>query len=225
MSHSLCISIPAYDGRIPVETAVQMCSAVSTLQKAGVAVDIQWGAQSALIDLCRNRLVKKFLQESTTQKLLFLDSDIIFKAMDLVQLYSWSNHYPIVGATYPLRKEPVKFFINHVDGCFETNEDGLIEVGGFGAGFVIIDRSVFEKMDQFVEQIETSEGEVLKRYFDIRVVNGKYLGEDISFYRRWIEECDGSVFIDPTINLKHVGNKEFDAKLIDYLNTNLKRVI
>ncbi len=221
---SLCIAIPAYDGKIPVETAVQMCGAVSTLQKAGVAVDMQWGAQSALIDLCRNRLVKRFLQESLAQKLLFLDSDIVFQASDLVKLYSWSNHYPIVGATYPVRKEPAKFFIQVVNGAFEINEDGLIEVGGFGAGFVIIDRSVFQKMDEVVEQIQTSEGEVLNRYFDIRVVDGKYLGEDISFFRRWTEDFGGKVYLDPSINLKHIGTKEFNYKLLDYLDSKCVRL-
>ena len=222
---SLCIAIPAYDGKIPVEAAVNMCHAVSMLHKEGVTVDIQWGAQSALIDLCRNRLVKRFLTESNAQKLLFLDSDIIFKAPDLVRLFQWSQFYPVVGATYPLRKEPAKFFINHLDGAFETNKDGLVKVGGFGAGFVIIDRSVFESLNTVVESIETSEGESLKRFFDIRVIDGRYLGEDISFYKRWIDECAWAVYLDPSINLKHVGTKEFDYKLIDYLDQNLKRIV
>lgn len=221
---SLCIAIPAYDGRMPVEAAVQMMQAVRSLQNAGVPVDVQWGAGSALIDLCRNRLVNRFLTESSADRLLFLDSDIIFRANDLLQLYMWSDKYSIVGATYPVRKDPPKFFIKVKGNEIETNEDGLIEVEGFGAGFLIIRREVFKKLDEVVEEFETESGEVLKRYFDIRIINRHYKGEDISFMKRWIDECDGKVFLDPQINLRHVGTKEYDYKLIDYLNDRLERV-
>jgi hypothetical protein len=221
---SLCITIPSYDGRIPVETAVHMMHAVNTIQRAGVPVDVQWGNGSALIDLCRNRLVNRFLKESTADRMIFLDNDIIFQADDLIKLYGWLDTYQVVGAAYPVRKDPPKFFLKVKGNVFETNEDGLIEVEGFGAGFLGIRREVFERLDQVVDEFETEDGEVLKAYFDIRIVNRRYKGEDISFMKRWIEECEGRVFLDPYINLKHVGSKEFDYKLIDYLNDKLERV-
>jgi len=223
MTNSVCFAIPAYDGKLPVEAAVQLAHTAMCLKSAGWQVDMQWGAESALIDLCRNRLVKRFLNETTAQKLFFLDSDIIFQAADALKLLGWSEAYPIVGAAYPVRKDPPKFFIKLDPGVVELNEHGLLEVSGFGAGFVVIDRSVFEKMKPLVAEIETNT-EPLTQYFDIRVLNGKYLGEDISFYVRWKEECGGRIFIDPNINLKHVGSKTYEYKLLDYLNNVLERV-
>ena len=229
---SICIAIPTYDGRIPVETAVQLSQAVGSLQRAGIAVDIQWGAGSALIDLCRNRLVKKFLTQTTAEKLFFLDSDIIFQAQDLLYLVMHSEKcneqgsamYPVVGAVYPVRKDPPKFFIKALSSGIAMNEDGLIEIGGCGMGFMMIDRSVFEQMDDKVEEFISNDNEVLKAYFDIRIINKHYKGEDISFFIRYTEECGGHVFIDPQICLKHVGTKEYDYQLLDYLDNKLERV-
>jgi hypothetical protein len=218
----ICFAFPAYDGKIPIETAVHLANTVAELKAANMNVAIQWGSESALIDLCRNRLVKRFLEETDAQKLFFIDSDIIFKPKDALRLIYHSQKYPVVGAVYPVRKDPPKFFLKAKNAMLETNEDGLIEVLGFGAGFVIIDRKVFETMKPIVEEIVSNE-EHLTRYFDIRVINGRYLGEDISFYCRWTDECGGSIFIDPSINLKHVGSKEFDYKLIDYLDQRLGR--
>jgi hypothetical protein len=230
--NSVCFTFPVYDGKLPIESAVALASTTASLKAAGVQVNFLWGTESALIDLCRSRLVNRFLKETDCQKLFFIDGDIIWKPQDAINLICHSHKlassgngalaYPIVGAVYPVRKDPPKFFLKVKDACLETNEDGLIEVLGFGAGFVIIDRKVFETMKPYVEEI-TSNNEVLRRYFDIRVVNGHYLGEDISFYCRWTDECGGSIFIDPSINLKHVGTKEFDYKLIDYLDQRLER--
>jgi len=219
----ICFAFPAYDGKIPVEAAVHLVESVIELREAQVDASFQWGVGSALIDLCRNRLVKKFLEKTDSDKLLFIDSDIIFKAEDVTRLAWHSQKYAIVGATYPVRKEPAKFFLKAKGDSLETNQDGLIEVEGFGAGFVMIDRNVFTRMKPLVPEIDF-EGEPMTWYFDTRIIGRRFLGEDISFYKRYIDECNGKVFIDPYINLKHVGPKEFDYKLIDYLNNKLERV-
>lgn len=220
----ICFAFPTYDGRLPVEASVALANSVYELRKAGVSVNMQWGAESALIDLCRSRLVKVFLEQTKSDKLFFIDSDIIFKPKDVMSLSYHSQKYPIVGAVYPVRKDPPKFYLRAKGEVLETNEDGLISVNGFGAGFVIIDRSVFEKMTPYINTINTDKDSDLQMYFDIRVRNNEYLGEDISFYTRWVEECAGSVYLDPGINLKHVGTKEFGYKFMDYINTNLEKV-
>lgn len=219
----VCLAIPTYDGRIPAESAVHLAQVAMTLSANKIPINMTWGADSALIDLCRNRLVNRFLKETDADVLFFLDNDIIFKSEDMLRLLYWADKYEVVGATYPVRKDPPKFFVKCKDNVFETNDDGLIEVEGFGAGFLCIRRSVFELLQPFVQEFETEEGDVLRAYFDIRIVNRRYKGEDISFMMRWRNECGGRIFLDPNINLKHVGRKEFDYKLIDYLDKRLER--
>ena len=221
---SICFAFPCYDGHVPIETAVHFANTVADLKEAKISVSMQWGSESALIDLCRSRLVKVFLEKTKCQKLFFIDSDIIFKPDDVKRLLYHSMKYPVVGAVYPRRKDPAAFYLKAKAMQLETNEDGLIEVLGFGAGFVVIDRSVFEKMAPFVAEVDTDRETNLKMFFDIRILGREYHGEDISFYRRWTEECGGSIFIDPTINLKHIGSREFDYKFMDYINNKLEKV-
>lgn len=219
----ICFAFPAYDGKIPVEAAVHLVEAVVELREAKVDSSFQWGVGSALIDLCRNRIVKRFLEKTDSDKLLFIDSDIVFEAEHVTRLAWHSQKYPIVGAVYPVRKDPAKFFLKAKDNSFVTNEDGLMEVEGFGAGFVMIDREVFAKMKPLVPEVDF-EGEPLTWYFDTRIIGRRFLGEDISFYKRWIDDCGGHAFIDPMINLKHIGPKEFNYKFIDYLNSKCEKV-
>lgn len=196
-----------------------------TLKHHGVPVDIMWGEGCPLIQLARNKLVKRFLTETDADRLIFIDSDIIFSSQDLLQLVYWSMKYDFIGATYPSRKDPAKFFLKCQNNEFEINEDGVMEVQGYGAGFLNIARSVFEKMKPFTEEFETDEeGEIVNEYFDCRIVKRRFKGEDISFMMRWIEDCGGKVWLDPYINLVHVGQKKYDYKLLDYLDSKLERV-
>ena len=89
-------------------------------------INFLWGSESALIDLCRSRLVKRFLEETDCQKLFFIDGDIIWKPQDAINLICHSEKYPVVGAVYPVRKDPPKFFLKAKGECLETNEDDLI---------------------------------------------------------------------------------------------------
>lgn len=219
----VCLGIPSYDGRIPVETAASIAEASMTLKQEGIPFNMTWGIGSALIDLCRNKIVHRFLTETDADILFFLDADIIASSNDFLQMLQWASKYKVVGATYPVRKDPAKFFIKVRNGQFEMNEDGLMEIEGFGAGFLCIQRDVFDTMKPFAEEFETDDGVVMNAYFDTRIINRRYKGEDISFMIRWIEQCNGKIFLDPYINLKHVGPKEYDYKFLDYLNVKLER--
>lgn len=221
---SVCFALPLYDGKVLIESSVALASSAAILKAEKSDVAFLWGTESALIDLCRSRLVKRFLEETTCQKLFFIDGDIVFKPKDVFRLLEHAEKYPIVGAVYPRRKDPPRFFLRVHNLELETNEDGLIDVLGLGAGFVVIDRSVFTQMKPYVHTVDTDTETDLEMYFDIRIIGREYLGEDISFYTRWVNECKGKVFIDPFINLKHVGSREFDYKFIDYLNQNTERV-
>ena len=214
---SVCISIPAYSGTIPVETAIHLAQAVSKLRRLGVTVVMQTERECGLVEVTRNKLVNVFLEKSKCQKMFFLDNDIVFKADDLIRLLAWSTKYPIVGATYCVRKDnPPTFFVDLDRTGTTLNEDGLLSCEGLGAGFVVIDRSVFEEMKPHTE-VYVKDGETINRYFWTGVKNGKYRGEDIMFFKEWVNKHGGEIILDPCIDLQHVGHKYYDYKFSDWL--------
>lgn len=212
-------AFPSYDGKVIVEQlgAIYYCS--QQLASAGIKSNLIYEKSNALIDYSRNRLVHKFLNDTKCQKLVFIDTDIVFKWEDLERLLTFSSKFPIVVGTYCAKQDVPKFFINPVydeHGKVVVNEElGLVSVSGVGAGFTIIDRSVFETM-QPVTPTFTVHDEVHHQYFATGIVDGHYFGEDIWFFNRWVKEFGGQVWLDPAISLKHVGTKTYDHNFASF---------
>ena len=213
---SVCIAIPAYDGTVPVETAFRLAEVVSRLKSMGITVIMQSERNNGLVDVVRNTLVDRFLKQTKAEKLVFIDSDIVFKVDDLIRLLAISTEYLVVGATYPIKRdESMGFFVQLQENPPNRNKHGLISVRGMGAGFVVIDRSVFETMELKTEKYRM-DGE-FTRYFQTGVVDGRYRGEDIWFFNRWVDEFGGQVMLDPSVNLQHVGTKYYGYTFKDAL--------
>ena len=58
---------------------------------------------------------------------------------------------------------------------------------------------------------------MIPQLFDVRLMDDRYVGEDIHFFYKYIYEFDGEVWLDPLIELKHVGKKAYDTKFKDAL--------
>ena len=212
---SVCIAIPCYRGVVPIEQMTALIEAVTNLRNKGVKVAVGTERENALIDLARNRLVTRFL-DTGYKKIFWLDDDILFQPDDMERVLAWSTLYPIVGATYPVRQEKPLYFIRRETDHWVQNEYGLFDTIGYGLGFVVMDRSVFETMSPKTDTF-IMDSEEHKQFFKIEAVNKVYFGEDIYFFKRWHDEFGGKAMLDPSINLKHMGHKAYDTKFMDYL--------
>lgn len=213
---SVCIAIPSYRQVLPLEQVTALIETVHTLRMKGVKVAIASESGNALIDLARSRIAYKFLEKTDYQKIFWLDDDIIFTPDDFERLLAWSTLYPIVAATYPVRQEPPKFFLRRESEEWDQNEYGLFKIIGCGLGFCVMDRSVFRTMSPDTETFIMDDEEI-KHFFRIEAENKVYFGEDIYFFKRWHDKYEGFVMLDPSINLKHVGQKAYDYKFVDYI--------
>ncbi len=108
----------------------------------------------------------------------------------------------------------------------EVDEDGLLEVAEAPTGFMCIKRSVFDKMMEAYPDLkyvpdgpaDPRNRDYYYRFFDVMVERetNRYLSEDFAFCRRW-RDIGGTVFIDTTARLSHVGtyayNGDFETTL------------
>lgn len=155
--------VPTYDGRIDVNCAVGIFKAIQ-----------QHGGQSYFhsgiseIALARNIIVHKFLK-SECEWLMMIDSDIIFSEQDLQYLMD----SPELIATAPYaRKIPGK------------------APALFGLGFTLVNRKVFEAIDQLTNDDGQEfaarfymDGEIHVNYFPNGVTgDSRWLGEDRAFF-------------------------------------------
>lgn len=87
--------------------------------------------------------------------------------------------------------------------------NGLLEVDGVGAGFMLIARQVFERIaDRLKPRRYQRQGEVLRAFFEPMTIDGTALSEDLAFCQRW-REIGGRIFVCPDVDVRHVGEMSF----------------
>jgi len=167
------------------------------------------------VNRARNSCTAKFLSGDATH-LMFVDADIQFNPEDIVKLINHDKD--IVGGIYPQKTLPPKMVVNTVNNG--EKQGNLIEVGTLGTGFMLVKRSVFEKMIEhgatpYVDDIGLSKKENANQYDFFQCTidsNGRYLTEDWSFCRRW-RQLGGKIWADKTIALTHVGYFRFPPNM------------
>lgn len=249
------VATPCYGGVLSVYYFKSFLDLVKEFNNRGVDYILQMIANESLITRARNTIVSNFYRfkddKGTLDYLLFIDSDIQFDADAVTRLIAHDKD--VVVAPYPLKMinfnqveyqslsardlamNTTEYVINLKFGSDEERQkgqihlrEGLMEVVDGGTGFMLIKRSVIEKMIKHYPELAykndahevkldgtTSFDTVNTNYalFDtmIDTEDKRYLSEDYAFCRRW-QEIGGRVWLDPFITLNHVGNHIFQGK-------------
>lgn len=217
--HSYFFAMPCYDGLMNVETVGGLLHVMQELTKSGIRNSHYLVRGGTIIDLARNAIVRKFL-ESGCDTLVCLDSDIAFDFNAMLRLLAFNCKYPVVSGAYCYRADPPKFTVT-VEG--PRNEDGLIPISSVGFGFTAIKRHVFEALDKLNPEKYNDEGASTTAYFRMPIQNGKYIGEDVYFFRKCIE-AGITPMLDPMIEIGHIGPKVFNTPFRLALDNALKQL-
>lgn len=200
------------------------------LQEQGIRCGIQFVVGNSVVHKARNELVAHFLMSDFTD-LLFIDDDMEFRAPDILRLLGSDkaliggvgrmrcdapNSDPRVWCWRPLRDH---------DGGFIQDDMGAVEVRGFGAAFMLINKRVFADMIQAHPEWKRTgmadwPHDLRDHYFEFFPPNEHdefgELSEDYGFCHRW-RQMGGRVWVDPTIRLGHVGAFNFSGAVEDIL--------
>lgn len=222
MSNHVVIAIPAYTGMVHLGTMRSIIHDMMELVKRGDRVTIQDESGSTDLPDARAQMVFRFLKGGGTH-LVNIDNDVCWEAGALVKLVD----YPVdcVGAAYPKREDPISFPVRYLDRE-ELRADpktGLLEVEAIQGGFVRYSRAMLERMCEAYDHLwfktDRYPDERLHALFEpMRLGSGAKLGEDFSFFHRW-HLIGGQVWVDPEINMAHVGPKAFIGKFGDWLRS------
>lgn len=227
-------AIPTYDCSIHAETVGAIIVAGRELQKAGVEWGLIYQGGSSIVSKARNALVEIFLGMKHATDLVFLDSDIVFRPEELLKLVAWGDFKDVVAGAYRLKTDDyVRFSVlmsKKDDGTIvidpETNR--LFGIDGVGAGFMLIKRHVFEvmksklKLSSYFDTDVTGDEKAVDVtaffHFGIDEDDHQYIGEDIYFCRK-AKEAGFDLWIDPSIEISHVGPKGYTGKFSDLVST------
>lgn len=214
------IASPSYTGKFDSRFLHAMIESLPLLEKNGIGYEVFTLANHCHVDDSRNKIVWKFLQ-SDCESLIFLDADVAWEPESLLALAQYDRD--IVAGVYPKRSmHDMEYPVHVAPGTkLYSDKEGLVEVLGAPTGFMKIKRHVLEKMakknghrrykSKAARPDEPAETIIFERTYE----GGVRYGGDIAFCRNWAK-MGGKVYIDPEMNLTHLGEIEFTGRLGDF---------
>lgn len=203
------VAIPVY-GWMPAQF-VQSLMHLQAKPPCNLAMRVLAG--DSLVARARNTLSAEFIASDCTH-LLFLDSDLVFSPEHIRRLVDHGKD--LVAGFYPKKQEgELAWVCNAKLEPNSADDDGLQEVRYMGTGFMLISRTVFERMiDVYGMDIEyrpDARPETVEWDFwsvgPYKTADGfsRYLSEDWYFCQRWLD-LGGKVYGDTRVIAKHVGH-------------------
>ncbi len=212
MKH-LMIGTPVYDQSVSVGYCQSLCMTIAACTRAKIMLTTDYKG-GPYIEVNRNWIVHKFMR-TDADALLFIDADVSWDENAVVKCYE--SKYEVVGGAYPV-KEPNERYPVHLMDAWDGEYRECMFLPG---GFVLIRRSVFEKLKPHVLSYPDRAfgGERLYCYYRNVVRDGEGLvGEDVEICNLW-RQLGGRVWCLPDINFEHQGPKQWAGNLGEYLST------
>ena len=212
------VASPAYDGKVHSDYA--QCLAESAFMSAmmGIRFAASTLGNGAFIELNRNVLVRKFLDDKDFTHLFFIDADIKWPYHAFINLVK--ADVPVCAGVYRRRQEPEDYPANwlpHPEIKGENGEDTLwvenndwLQCSRVPTGFLCIRRDVIEKM------VEPEIAEEISAMYNhppiVRVANqpplpwlfntgydeeGRFVGEDFMWCDKYMHLYEKGVFDRP----------------------------
>lgn len=209
MNVKLFIATPAFDGKVHVPYAIALAETVLLLAKNHIQVELRINTSGSLLCAERNRLVKAFIESDCTH-MLCIDSDLGWHAQSVIDLLKKDCEF--IAGVYPSRGIEKAFTFRPI---FEENGSvvndpvkNLLKMQAIPAGFMLIKRSVLEKMItcrpdlEFIPKDPNSpSGHAL---FNTEIYQGEFWGEDYIFCLR-AQDAGVDIWVDPMLQFNHAG--------------------
>lgn len=157
----------------------------------------------SLIYDARERIIHKALENSATDYVLFIDSDIVFEPDTLLKLLKTARIYKdsIISGAYPYKYEKANVVGFDLYGkeipAVSSTKDNYILASSIGMGMCLIPRKILEDI------VKEYEGSGIFHPFS-------GMGEDISFCRR-VTSNGYKIIVDRAITCGHVGKKVYEV--------------
>jgi len=248
----IMVATPMYGGMCAGSYTKSCCDLAAKAAQYGVELKFYYLFNESLITRARNYLADEFLRSDCTH-LMFIDSDIGFDPNDVLAMAamcSEDSEYDIMCGPYPKKTIAWEKIKAAVDMGYADNDPNVLEnyVGDYvfnpahgqdeialsepvevlegGTGFMMVQRSAFEKFDEAYPQQRYKPDHVRTKNFDgsrqimayfdtvIDEDSNRYLSEDYMFCQ-WARRAGAKIWLCPWMRMNHMGSYFFGGSLID----------
>lgn len=211
---SVAIGMPTHRD-LPPQTVTSLLKTLDRLIHLGVGCDVLMEITGSVV-MGRDAVMDDFIR-GDKQKLFWIDSDMVWEPDDFVRMLAISTQVDVVCGAYPAKVDgdPQFFTAFKPDGL--RNELGLIEINGIGLGFAIVDRKICQELTDRAPRLEDQLAQrEMASVFRFDIHEGHRRTEDMAFFAD-IRELGHKVWLDPGVNLGHVGMKEYRGSIVEAL--------
>jgi glycosyltransferase involved in cell wall biosynthesis len=206
------IGTPAHDGRVDVWFANSLVNTIKLAAKKDVEINPVYMSYDSLVQRARNDLVRLALEENYDD-LIFIDSDEEWDPEWIFKLLAFKEE--VIGLPVVKKSDLMMFNIKALPNGLKVQQNGLMEVEAVGTGFMKISKPALKKVWGASPEYK-NEGRTCRMVFDVQVVDGQLVSEDIIFCQKW-RSLGGRVFIEPSMTCNHIGVKKYQGNFLDYL--------
>lgn len=242
---SFMVATPMYGGMANTMYVTSLLRLQDQANQLGIKMEHCFMMNESLIDRARNGLVASFFEVSKADYLLFIDADIMFRPEDVFALMSYDKDiicapYPKKHINWPVIAEAIKAGIDDVQvlerlvgeyvfTILEPSDgiDEIVKVSEAGTGFMLVKRSVFDKMREAypenryisdsVQDVQAGKQREMHAFFRTGIFDNRYLSEDYYFCHKW-REMGGDVWLFPWAVTSHMGTYGFNGSIGTYLD-------
>jgi hypothetical protein len=216
---NVLIAAPSYDGKVNVWHATSLAET----SKIGLTRDINvvavYMSFDALVQRARNDIFK-IAHDNKIDDLVFIDCDQDWRPEDFFKLLS--HDVPLVAAPI-IKKSDIPTYNVKLIRDYVVQDNGLVEVDGVGTGMMRIRSDAIKQLWEASEEYqERHKEEPSRMVFDVKLIDGELVSEDIVFCRKWTD-LGGKIYIDPSINCGHSGEKRWVSDFSKWADLYLKK--
>jgi len=227
----ILIASPTYDGSVRVEYMKSVMAVTDYLDKSGIGWDLL--VESAtLLHVMRSVMASKALMDGDYTHLLFVDTDMGFPVSAVRKLVNAA--VDVIGCACPYRTIPLHEQIPQGPKTFRSAlaevvpyavrlrpgqnklevKDGVCEVGSLGTALLMVSVGALQKMvdsgavkayENHFPYNQWHRHPSYFGFFEHLVVDGQYKGEDYSFCKRWLDDCEGRIHAVIDEEILHIG--------------------
>lgn len=248
------LALPCYDQSITEPTVMSLIRTVMRFREIGLKFSVCTMSDSLITRARNQMVAKFMANKEFTHimfidcdlgfnsddiiKLLWHDKDVATAAYPIKDI-NWNAVAENVnkGVTPEnLLENSVRFVVNTVKdkGDVVRVSKGAIQVYDAGTGFMLIKREVIEKLIEKYPELyykddtgglSEEEREYSYAFFNsyIDPETKRFLSEDYGFCR-YLQEIDGEIWTDPSIEMTHLGRMKYKATMLTWLEKNAKAV-
>lgn len=207
-------------------------------------INIQFQDGDALISRSRSVRATKFLKESKSDLLMFIDDDVFINPRDaqMMMMMAYQENLPILGAAYVTKsKTSPGFAVRPLESGIRLpfgRDGGVHKMRDVSSGCMIINRFVLEKMVSSESVHDCIHGK--RQYFPFfqhREVldNGAWEDKSEDWFFCWnARQLGFEIYCDTRIRLEHTGNYAYtwddinecangQRKIYDGVNVNIPK--